>query len=225
METSFFTGIGHMCRFISIAVFAVISINASLNDTPITIKTARLPAGDLVAFRGESAPTSKILLKWKAAENNRYSYAIEKSRDGEKFIVAEGKSTLSEKTGEITWMDNSPRTINCYRIKMTDSDGRDFYSRALVMHYYKTGQVSMVTATPDHALDFIKIDMHLKENAFVTMNIIDKENKIVLQRKENGKEGVNQFNLKGTGNIEPGDYLLNVVVNGTEKLTVRMVKS
>jgi hypothetical protein len=225
METSFFTGFGHMCRFICIAIFAVISINASLNDTPITIKSIKLPPGNLVAFRSERAPTSKIMLKWKADEKNKFAYTIEKSRDGEKFIVAEGKSTLSEKTGEITWLDSSPRTINCYRIKMTDTDGRDFYSKALVMHYYKTGQVTMVTATPDHALDFINIDMHLKENAFVTMNIIDRENKIVLQRKENGKEGANQFNIKGTGNMAPGDYFLNVVVNGSEKLTIRLVKS
>jgi hypothetical protein len=225
METSFFTGIGHMCRFFCIAVFAVLSINASLNDTPITIKSVNLPVGNLIAFRAESTPANKILLKWKVARDDSFTYAIEKSRDGEKFIPAEGKTTLSEKTGEITWMDSSPRTINCYRVRMTDNFGGHSYSKALAMHYFKTGQVTLVTVTPDHSLDFINIDLFLKENAFVTMNIIDKENRIVLQRKENGKEGINQFNLKGTGNIAPGDYFLNVVVNGAEKLTVRLVKS
>lgn len=224
METSFFTGIGHMCRFLCIAIFAVVSINASLNDNPITIKAGSLPARNLTAFRGERTTANKILLKWKSDENKSFRYAIEKSRNGETFIPAEGKSISSEKTGEITWIDNSPRTINCYRVKMTDSNGRYFYSKALVMHYFKTGQVTLVTATPDHSLEFINIDLYLKENAFVTMNIIDKENRIVLQRKENGKEGPNQFNIKGTGGFKPGEYFLNVVVNGSEKLTVHLVK-
>jgi hypothetical protein len=225
MERSFFTGIGHFCRFVCIAIFAVISINASLNETPITIKTVNLPGANQITFRGEAMPTNRIMLKWKADEKGRFNYAIEKSRNGEKFIPAEGKTTLSERTGEITWIDQSPRTINCYRIKITDADGRHSYSKAMVMQYFKTGQVSLVTATPDHALNFINIDLHMKENAFVTMNVIDRENRIVLQRKENGREGINHFNLKGSDHMEPGDYFLNVVVNGSEKLTVRLVKS
>jgi hypothetical protein len=225
METSFFTGMGHMCRFLCIVIFSVTSINASLKDNSITIKEGSLPARNLAAFRGERTPANKILLKWKSDENKCFSYTIEKSRNGEIFIRAEGKSSLSETTGEMTWMDSSPRTINCYRVRMTDSNGNHFYSKALVMHHFKTGQVALVTATPDHSLEFINIDLHLKENAFVTMNIIDKENRIVLQRKENGIEGPNQFNIKGTGGLKPGEYFLNVVVNGSEKLTVHLVKS
>ncbi len=223
METSFFTGMGHMCRFICIAIFAVISINASLNETPMTIKKGTLPEGKVASFRAESAANSKIMLKWKPSLQSEFSYAIEKSRDGEKFIPAEGKMLSSD--GEFTWIDGSPRTINCYRIKMTDKTGQHFYSKVLVLQYYKTGQVGLVTATPDHFLNNINVDLNLKEDAFVTMNIIDKDNQIILQRKENAKEGLNQFTLNGSNKITPGDYYLNVVVNGADKLMVHLEKS
>jgi hypothetical protein len=39
------------------------------------------------------------------------------------------------------------------------------------------------------------------------------------------EKGPNQFNIKGMGGVQPGGYFLNVVVNGSEKLTVHMVKS
>lgn len=223
METSFYTGIGHFCRFIIIAIFAVVSINATLTDDTITIKKASFPTTNL-RLQGGSTSTNKILLTWAADPSGKLNYHIEKSRDGERFTPADGR-IMTIGSGETTWIEKSPRTINCYRLRMKDEEGHESYSKAIVVHCYKTGEVTLVTATPDDQLASIRVNLDMRDNAFVTMNLIDRQNSIILQQKANGKEGANEFTLKGSDKIPSGVYYLHVVVNGTEKLKVRMIKS
>jgi len=71
----------------------------------------------------------------------------------------------------------------------------------------------------------INVDVEMKENAFVTLNITDKDGKIIMQQKERAKEGMNQFTIKGSSTMNPGSYFLKVVVNGTDCLLVQLIKS
>lgn len=72
--------------------------------------------------------------------------------------------------------------INCYRLKLTDSLGNSTYSRTLVIHVPKTGDVSMISATPDLSVNDIDVDIDMKEPAMVNMTITDKEGNNILRQ-------------------------------------------
>ena len=225
METSFFTGFGHLCRFIIVAAIVVTSINATLKTEYFTIKDQKEQTQKLIDFRGETTKNKKVALKWKLSTQGNYSYTIEKSRDGENFSEVETNNIKAEEQGEFTWVDAYPKIVNCYRLKLTDDQGVTTYSKVLVIQVFKSGQVSLVGATPDLSANDINVDVEMKENAFVTLNITDKDGKIIMQQKERAKEGMNQYTIKGSSTMNPGSYFLKVVVNGTDCLLVQLIKS
>lgn len=225
METSFFTGFGHFCRFICIAAIVVTSVNATLKTEYFTIKNQKEQTQKLIDFRGETTRNKKVALKWKLGTKGNYSYTIEKSRDGENFSEVETNNIKAEEQGEFTWVDAYPKMVNCYRLKLTDENGNTTYSKVLVIQVFKSGQVSLVGATPDLSANDINVDVQMKESAFVTLNITDKEGKIIMQQKERAKEGMNQYTIKGSSAMNPGNYFLKVVVNGADCLLVQLIKS
>jgi hypothetical protein len=226
METSFFTGFGHLCRFICMGAIVVTSINATLRDADyFTIRSPFESTQKLIEFRGESTKNKKVALKWKLSTQGNYAYTIEKSRDGENFTEVETSNIKAEEHGEFTWVDAFPKTVNCYRLKLTDDKGVTTFSKVLVIQVFKTGQVSLVGATPDLTANDISVDVQMKEDAMVTLKITDKEGKVIMQQKERAKEGMNQYSIKGSSSINPGDYFLNVVVNGADCLLVHLIKS
>jgi hypothetical protein len=166
-----------------------------------------------------------VVLKWKLSDSDNFSYTIEKSRDGENFAEVDTRNIRTETTGELSWIDAYPKTVNCYRLRMTSESGQIFYSKVLVVQMFKTGQVSLVSATPDLMVNNINVDVELKERAVVTMNILDKSRNIVLQQKQGAEAGPGQFSIRGSNKLKPGDYYLNVVVNGEEKMMVHLIKS
>ncbi|HSF45111.1 MAG TPA: hypothetical protein VLA58_03845 [Chitinophagaceae bacterium] len=225
METSFFTGFGHLCRFLAMGVIAIFFINATLHETPITISSKSSAGAKMVQFKGETNKAKKIVLKWKLSNSESFSYVVEKSRDGENFAEVDTKNIQSGPSGELSWTDAYPKTVNCYRLRMTDEKGQIFYSKVLVVQMFKTGQVSLVSATPDLVVNNIVVDVELKERAVVTMNILDKAGNIVLQQKQGAEAGSEQYSIRGSNELKPGDYYLNVIVNGEEKMMVHLVKS
>jgi hypothetical protein len=225
METSFFTGFGHLCRFLTMGLIAIFFINATLHETPITITSRSSAGAKMVEFKGETNKAKKVVLRWKLANSENFRYVIEKSRDGENFSEVDTKNIRTENTGELSWTDAYPKTVNCYRLRMTNESGQIFYSKVLVVQMFKTGQVSLVSATPDLMVNDINVDVELKERAVVTMNILDKGGNIVMQQKQGAEAGPGQFRIKGSNQLKPGDYYLNVVVNGEEKMMVHLIKS
>ncbi len=225
METSFFTGFGHLCRFLVMGFIAVIFINATLHETPITITSKSSAGAKMVEFKGETNKTKKVVLRWKLSSSENFRYVIEKSRDGENFAEVDTKNIKTESNGGLSWTDAYPKTVNCYRLRMTNESGHTFYSKVLVVQMFKTGQVSLVSATPDLMVNDINVDVELKERAVVTMNIMDKGGNIVLQQKQAAEAGSSQFSIRGSNELKPGDYFLNVIVNGEDKMMVHLIKS
>ena len=225
METNFLTGFGHFCRFVLILIFSVIALNATVAaEVPGTIKDAAT-AGKMVEFSGGSAKNKKIALKWKLSNAANLTYQIEKSRDGENFVPVDSRNIVADKEGGYSWVDGYPKVINCYRLKITDEQGNVSYSKTLVLQMFKAGQVSLIGATPDLTRNDINVVLESKETAFVTMNITDKDGKLILQKKNNAQEGVNQFTVPNSHALPAGEYVLNVVVNGEDKLAVRLFKN
>jgi hypothetical protein len=231
METTFSKRAGQFCRTLILAVILFTSINAKFTKNIVTssftIKSTNdLAKSSLTDFRGEMTRNKKVALKWKAADGfTPVAYTVEKSRDGETFTAVKTAGVEVDKSNTFLWTDNFPKATNCYRLKMTHADGNVSYSKTLVVETYKGGDVIMVGATPQVNINDIQVDVQLRELAFINLNITDEKGDIVLQQKEKGKTGINQFAIAGSRDLKPGDYFLKVVVNGSDRMMVHLIKS
>ncbi len=232
METTFSKRAGQFCRTLILAIILITSINAKFSKNTIsssfTIKTTYTDLGknSLTDFRGEMTKNKKVALKWKAADGySPVSYTVEKSRDGESFTPVKTDGVVVDKSNSFLWTDNFPKATNCYRLKMMHADGSTSYSKTLVVETYKGGDVIMVGATPNVNINDIQVDVQLRELAFINLNITDEKGDIILQQKEKGKTGINQFAIAGSRDLKPGDYFLKVVVNGSDRMMVHLIKS
>jgi hypothetical protein len=229
METSFFANAGRFCRFIIAGAVVIASINAKLLKTPLepfTIRSidATETSSQLLAFRGETTKQKKVMLKWAIAGQENFTYTIEKSRDGQHFTAVDTKDIEKEQHNQYSWVDNYPKATNCYRLRITDSQGKSAYSKTLVVETFKTGDVEMVAATPQVNLNDIQVDVQLRESGYVILHITNDKGEIILQQKEKGKQGINQYMVNGSRELKAGDYFLKVVVNGTDRMLVHLVK-
>jgi len=232
METKFFWGAGKIIRlaFLLAVLIACIKLKVIANEIPRT--GSQFPSisltfteSPLSEFRSEVNEDRKITLRWKTTVTVSCTYEVEKSKDGENFSPVKGKAIRSEGDNQFTWIDeDSKKFINCYRLKITDATGKVSYSRTMVVNLFKSGEVVMVGVTPDISVSEILVNVKLEEQALITFNITDKSGKILKQKKAKATAGMNDFSVEGTGDLKPGEYFLNVIVNGTDRLMVQLVK-
>jgi hypothetical protein len=107
---------------------------------------------------------------------------------------------------------------------MTDASGKSTYSKTLVIETFKTGDVELVCATPQVTLNDIQVDVQMKEYGYVNLHITNDKGEIVLQQREKCKTGINQYLINGSRDLKAGDYFLKVVVNGTDRMLVHLIK-
>ena len=229
METTFFARIGRLSGIIIMAMILLTSINAKILKAPIEPFTVKSEASvetntQLLGFRGESNRQKKIVLKWNIASPELFSYNIEKSRDGENFTAVQTTGIQQDKDNSFYWTDNYPKATNCYRLKMTDAAGKSTYSKTLVIETFKSGDVELVCATPQVSLNDIQVDVQMKEYGYVNLHITNDKGEIILQQREKCKTGINQYLINGSHDLKPGDYFLKVVVNGTDRMLVHLIK-
>ncbi|PWT96425.1 MAG: hypothetical protein C5B52_15850 [Bacteroidetes bacterium] len=95
----------------------------------------------------------------------------------------------------------------------------------MVLQLYQTSTLTMVSVTPNPSLNDIHVNVQLKDRAFVSIKIMDAGGHEILKKKMQASEGLNEFQLEGTGKMKPGNYSLQVLVNSTESLTVPLIKN
>lgn len=224
MQNNFVKDLTRACRFILIAAIAVTGIQATgKNEELFIVRDPSTPDHSLTRFRGETAKMRRVSLKWHSTLPDNMSYTIEKSRDGENFAEVDSKK-IRLSNGEFSWMDEFPKVMNCYRLKMKDGDGMTKYSRTLVISMPKSGNTSMVSATPDMTRNDIDVDIELKEEAMLTMLISGKSGDILLRQVAKAGAGLSQYCIKGSNELKPGEYFLKVIANGTDVLQVKLIK-
>lgn len=179
---------------------------------------------EIVSFTGISTQ-NKIDLACKVKSNCCYSIFVERSRNGKNFYSI-GNFSDNKALAEYSLTDQSPfRQTNFYRLKIIDSHGKISYSKLMVVQLYDTEILSMVSVTPNTLLNNLNINLQLKNKAMIVMRITDKDGNEIFKKKNTGTEGFNSYEMEGTGNMTPGNYSLEVLVNSKEILSVPLIKS
>jgi len=175
----------------------------------------------------------KVNLTWTSAVelNNNY-YNVERSTDGNSFTTVstvKGQGNSSIKHNYQFTDDVSKNLLNnndlYYRLKQVDFDGKSTYTRVLVVRVYRTKTLQSLSVTPNPAINDIKVNVQLNENAYIVLKVANSSGIEVMRKTTRGSNGTNSLRLEGTSRLQAGVYFLEVIVNSNERMMVKLIKN
>ncbi len=185
---------------------------------------AMLPVS-LLNFKG-SLINNQANLTWNTAtEFNNKGFEVERSNDGKLFTdigFVKGAGTTSS-LKKYTYTDATLSDLNntfYYRLKQVDLDGKTSYSKVILLSSKSIADWKMY---PNPVKDKINISFNLTEDAKVSVQIISKDGKLLMNEdKGTLKQGAQQlsFNIK---NIAAGSYFIRIKA-GDDAYTQNIIK-
>jgi hypothetical protein len=173
-----------------------------------------------------------VAIKWISNfEVNSDRFEIERSTDGINFktigsVAAQGNSTIKHDYSFTDEVRNSTSSKNdlYYRLKLVDKDTKSTYSKVLVVRVYKTKAIQALSVTPNPAVNDIKVTAQLNEAAMVVIKVMNNNGTEVMRKSVRGTAGNNNIILEGTSHLKTGIYILEVIINSNERMTVKLMK-
>lgn len=199
--------------------------------------TINFPTGgflpvSLIDLTGIYKNDGNVDINWVTTfEQNSDRFEVERSLDGIRWetagtLKAAGTSSVKK---NYTYTDKVGRnTANkkdlYYRLKMVDLDGKTAISRILVVRVYNTRSTKMISVSPNPAKNDIMATVQLNEASVVSMKVFNAAGIEVMRKTLRLSEGSNSILLDGTSKLQPGLYMLEVVVNSKERMLVKLIK-
>jgi hypothetical protein len=187
--------------------------------------------GSLVSFNAASG-RNFFTLSWNALpESSCDHFEVERSLDGvhyDKMGEVRGNAeSLNEEA--YSFKDNfHPVTARkydfYYRLKQVDADGQISYSKVLIARMFNTRTLASLSVTPDPAMNDILVNAQLKEDSYLVMRITDMDGNLMIRKTKKVENGFRTFSLDGSSQLKPGKYMLEVIVNSNERLTMQLEK-
>lgn len=209
---------------------------APLCSAPATV-TINFPTGgflpvSLIDFSGQYKNDGNVQINWVTTfEQNSDKFEIERSLNGVKWetvgtIKAQGVSSVKK---SYTFTDNVGRNTAIkkdlyYRLKMSDLDAKTSVSRILVVRVYNTHNTKMISVSPNPAKNDIAATIQLNEASVVVLKIISNSGSEVMRKTVKLAAGSNSLLMEGTSKLTPGMYVLEVIVNNSDRMLVKLIK-
>ena len=111
-----------------------------------------------------------------------------------------------------------------YRLKQIDVEKKWAYSRILILRVYNTQALKMISVTPNPAKNDIAVNTQLNEDSYIVMKVINNNGSEVMKKSMKADAGSNSYMLEGTNKLQPGMYVLEVIVNSKERMLVSLLK-
>jgi hypothetical protein len=153
----------------------VIAVRGASTTTPV----------ELTTFSGKSVNKTSVLTWQTSSETNNKKFTIERSSNGTNY------STIGEVKGngttnaphDYTFTDNDPSVnTSYYRLRQTDFDGKETFSKWLFIVFNKSG-LSLKTTVADNTLDVVVDDAKP-----TTLRIFNGAGQAVLVAKVQGEQ-------------------------------------
>jgi hypothetical protein len=228
-----FANTGHIAGNHITGINAIIPIKAP-EDTSAAGKTnfvKTVLTERLVSFNADYMSHS-IDLHWNVAGGNHFAhFYIERSFDGTTFEkvgdVNGNDETTAQDYSYIDYVKPAVARKNdiFYRLKQVDASQHADYSKMLIVRMYNTKSVTAVSVTPDPSVNDILVNVQLKENSFVAITVRDEKGSQIMKKTTHADLGANSFSLDGTSKLKPGSYMLEVIINSNERMTMQLIKS
>lgn len=153
------------------------------------------------------------LLQWVTAqESNSNHFEVEASIDNNTFVKidsvhAHGWSNTAQAYSFVH--RNPTASINYYRLKIVDKDGKAWYSKILIVRNDAAG-IELTMIYPNPFMDKVELVMNSNCNETVTIHIYDSKGVLSATRKAQTVRGLNVITINKLGNLQAGSYLLEV---------------
>ncbi len=185
-------------------------------------QTLPITLGSLKAF----TQSNKIMLEWKADnEADVKSYGVERSVDGNTFILAGSKQPLNSlQAVKYTWLDEKPFDgINYYRIKSTGYNGKVTYTPIIRISTLKSTSAYNVYPNPIVGGN-ISIQFSNKAKGNYTVNLRNVNGQIVLNKQISHQGGTATQVVAAAGAVQKGHYTVEIVAPDNSRESLRIIQ-
>lgn len=166
---------------------------------------------------------SKVTLAWNTvSELNTDFFEVERSTNNATFtktgskVKAAGTSAFPlsyTSTDDISSLTNNGQVF--YRVKLYDLDGRIHYSNVAVVWVKTTG----IKVWPNPFAETLQVSFSAAANGNVQLRLTDVTGKTVMIKRQTVATGMNQLSIINLGNINSGNYILEITEEKTNKKT------
>lgn len=178
----------------------------------------------LTSFEANVVDNVFINLDWiTASEINNDFFTIEKSKDGQLFEVVgivDGAGNSNTVLEYETLDENPYKGISYYRLKQTDFDGQNNYSKIVAVNI--VGAFEDVAVFPNPILGVGYLSFTAAANSTSAVLIYDISGREVWSKNYTTNKGTNKFTME-TEHLTQGMYFL-MLDNGVENVTIKFIK-
>lgn len=189
--------------------------------TSVIVTVSPIPV-KLEYFYGNSHAHGN-LLNWKApSTNGSANFSIERSADGLQFSsIGNIMASFERCRSPFNFTDLNPLTgKNYYRLKITDSDGKFFYSKVLAIGNNKQNfEITAITSDQNNTTLYL----NTTRQQTVQLKLIAADGKLVYAENRTIAAGKSNIHLT-LKHVAPGVYSIVAYTNEGEVITKRFVK-
>lgn len=185
----------------------------------------------LVDFTGSYKFNGYVELNWKTRFAHEVrKFEIERSLDGKNWETAGMMHANTETNGnKYAYKDRLTRNTAhkkdiYYRLRQVAADGTASVSRLLVVRVYNTKTLTMISVTPNPAKNDIAVNLQLQQTSWVSIRVLNGSGSSIIHKSIEVEEGTHNLIIEGTSGLQAGLYMLEVIVNSRERMTVKLVK-
>jgi hypothetical protein len=168
---------------------------------------------------------SFVELAWTTIEEDECKeFVIERSANNIDFEEIETISANGTSNAERSYqtIDNNPlKGISSYRIRNKSNDGNYAYTDSKIID---NGAENSIEVFPIPFTDEFTAAYNCDKKGSTTISIINSNGQTIYLTQKNDAAGKNNFQFSGSSKLKPGIYFINVI-NGTKKLTKKIIKS
>jgi hypothetical protein len=161
-----------------------------------------------------------VALQWQTEnEINSSHFEIERSTDGVNFerigkVVAAGASTT---TKQYKFVDDNPKYINHYRLKLVDLDATSTYSKIL---FVKVQQVSAIKVIENPVKDNLPLNITINASKIKNITLFD-----FMGRQLKTIKPFSGFQNVDIANLASGKYLVQLITTDGEGYNTAFIKA
>ncbi|MBA3648114.1 MAG: T9SS type A sorting domain-containing protein [Chitinophagales bacterium] len=204
----------------SVPSFSDFGIGISLQNTPLPI--------ELTAFNAVNV-NDNALLTWNTeSEYNSDYFSVERSLDGKNFneigkVKAAGYSIQPLDYSLIDYsIDKLGAGTIYYRLRLVDQDESFKYSPVRVVHADQVITTD-VSVMPNPFSDQLTVQILTAYDHMASLQMTNVSGTILLERKVDLKQGINQVNLNHLENLQAGMYFIELI-SGNDFYVKKAVK-
>jgi hypothetical protein len=182
-------------------------------------------------FTANCDANNNVKLNWSVdAETGNEHFDIERSTDGTNFTKVgsvAGETSAGSHTYSFTQKLSHQKIEKndlYYRLKLVDANDTVATSKVLIARVYKTKTLQLLSVTPNPAVNDIKVNAQLNEDAYIVLKVRNQAGTELIRQSVKSPAGMNSYTLEGSNKLEKGIYLLEMIVNSNERMIVQLIK-